>query len=1178
MGVGGGNRRRHLRKEFGTNMRRSFLRALTAFGVIIFSHCASGQDTRGTILGRVTDPTGALISRAEIRAKNTETGVAAEAVTNDAGNFRLPYLISGTYSVQVEVKGFKKSVRDGIEVRIGDAVELNIQMQLGSATESVEVTADTPLLSTAESSLGQVVNQRRIVDLPSFGGSPITLVLTAPGAINSTDMRQSDRASTNVNSSFSTDGAGVYNNEFAIDGVPNTIADTQGNSSSSRVAFIPPQTAISEFKVQTAPFDASIGHTGGSLITVSTKSGTNELHGEAHWVVRNRIFDAPKIFQNSSGQKVPVYQNNRYGLSAGAPVYLPRLYNGKNKTFWFYAWEEMRHGIPQTWITSVPTAAERRGDFSALLGLGPNYQLYDPRTTAAAEGGRFSRQPIPGNIIPTSRLDPVSQKLVNYWPLPNQPGNREGLNNWNYSEPTKTRSWVHMGRVDHAFSPNHRAYVRLNQDDWNSMEGRMFGNVARGYDQSRKNQGIALDDVYVFSPSLLLNIRYGLTYQKWTERRLSVGTDLASLGFSPQFVGMIDKNVATLPRVEVGTFASLGNWATGDGVGSALTHSLSGNFTKTQGNHSSRYGVDFRAYRQNRNQNPTEISPTLTFATTYTRGPLDSSPAPTIGGEFAAFLLGVPGGSMDRVSSAAEQDKYIGLYFQDDWKLTSKLTLNLGLRYEYESPVTERFNRSVAHFAFGQSSPIEAATRANYAASPIPELPADQFRVRGGLTFANAGGTPRAYWDAEKKNFMPRIGLAWQINPKTVARAGYGTFYSSVGVNNTASIQTGFSQTTPIQPSLDSGLTFIATTANPFPNGLIAPLGASGGLSTNLGQSISFFPTYRKHPYGQRWSAGVQRVLPGQLLIEATYVGNRGTRINISRELNATPEQYLSRSGVRDAKTIDYLSAALPNPFYGTNPIYGKNTSRSSLLKPFPQFGSITAIEPVGYSWYHALQLRAERRFSQGYTFQLAYTYSKTMQATEFLNPSDTAPYRSLSDMDRTHRLVVTGIWELPVGRGKRFGASIPSVAQFFIGGWQLNTMMQRQSGPPLAFGDIWTLFNGNPDSIVLPKDKRSVDRWFNTDAGFNRNSAQQLSSNIRVSPIRFGGIRGDGQARWDFSAFKSFEVKEQIRMQFRAECLNAWNHPNLSTPVTTPTSSTFGTITSQDVPRIWQMSLKLVF
>ena len=526
----------------------------------------------------------------------------------------------------------------------------------------------------------------------------------------------------------------------------------------------------------------------------------------------------------------------------------------------------------------------------------------------------------------------------------------------------------------------------MDQDAWYSMENRFFGNTARGYDQTRKNRGIALDDVYVVSPSFLVNFRYGLTHQEWTEKRLSNGLDLASLGFSSNLVALAEKPSA-LPSVSVSPFDQLGSWASGDGVGTGQSHSFTLNLTKLRGNHNLRFGTDFRIYRQNRNQNPTAISPTLSFNSTYTRGPLDSSAAPSIGGEITSFLLGVPSGSMDRVASSAEQDKFFALYVQDDFKLSSRVNLNFGLRYEYETPVTERFDRSVAHFAFDQSSPIEAAARANYAAgTQIPELPLNQFYLRGGLTYVNTGGNPRSYWESEKRNFMPRFGISFQVDPKTILRGGYGIFFDTVGVNNTSSIQTGYSQTTPIQASLDSGLTFIATTANPFPNGLIAPLGSSGGLSTNLGQSISFFPARRRHPYSQRWSLGLQRALPGQFVVEASYVGNRATRINVSRDINALPIQYLSTSGTRDAQTINYLSQSFANPLYGTNSIYGTNTSRGSILRPYPQFGSVTVLDPVGYSWYHALQVRAEKRLSHGYTMQLSYTWSKTMDATEFLN------------------------------------------------------------------------------------------------------------------------------------------------------------------------------------------------
>ncbi|HWQ56974.1 MAG TPA: TonB-dependent receptor [Bryobacteraceae bacterium] len=1137
------------------------------------------QDGRGTILGRVLDPSGAVIPGADVRATNTSTGVAAGVKTNESGNFTMPYLLPGTYTVQSEMGGFKKFVRENVQVRVGDTVEVNLRMEVGDAAETVDVKAETPLLSTAESTLGQVIDERRIVELPTFGGSAVSLVLLAPGTVNGADMRQADRASTNVNSQFSVNGSGQYSNEFTLDGVSNTLANTQGNTDSGRVGFIPPQTAVSEFKVQTASFDASIGHTSGSLINVSIKSGTNQLHGQANWMVRNRIFDAPKIFQNRSGQEVPVYQNNRYGLAAGGPVTLPRVYDGKNKTFWFYAWEEHRHGIPQTFIATVPTDAMRRGDLSGLLALGANYQVYDPATTAVAPNGRFSRQPIPGNIIPASRIDPVAKGILNYWPAANQPGTVEGRNNWYHSQPTATKSWVHLGRVDHAFSQNHRAFVRLHRDSWDSHENQVLNNIARGYFQTRINRGLALDDVYIINPSFLLNLRYGLAHQEWIERRASSGFDLASLGFSQRLLALIpDLKQSALPRVTVSPFEALGNWAAGDGVGTAMSHSVTANFTKLRADHNLRFGAEFRVYLQNRNQNPADISPTLTYSSSYTRGPLDNSAAPTIGGEIAAFLLGIPGGSMDRTASAAERDKYLGLYIQDDWKLTPRLTLNLGLRYEIETPITERYNRSVAQFAFDQASPIEAQAQANYARSVIPELPLSQFRVLGGLTFANVGGNSRNYWRGEKNNFMPRIGLAYQLFPKTVLRAGYGMFYDSLGTLNTLSIQTGFSQSTPIQPTFDSGLSFVATNADPFPTGLLRPSGAAGGLMTNIGQAISAYPAKRLHSYTQRWSFGVQQALPWQFLGEAAYVGSRGSRLNITRQLNNTPAQYLSRSPVRDTQTINYLSASFANPFDGTDPIFGRNTSRASLLRPYPQFGNISMLDPVGYSWYHSLQVRAEKRLSSGFTVQLSYTWSKAMEALEFLNATDPVPYESIGALDRTHRVVVSWIWELPFGRGRHFGTSMPKALDFLAGGWQLNSVVQRQSGPPLGFGDVFTLFTGNPDDIVLPKNERNVDRWFNTAAGFNRNSAQVLASNIRVSPLRFSGVRGDGQARWDFSAIKNFSLHERAKMQFRAECLNAWNHPNLFTPNTSPTSSTFGMITGQDVPRIWQLSLKMVF
>ncbi|MBI3281024.1 MAG: carboxypeptidase regulatory-like domain-containing protein [Acidobacteria bacterium] len=1141
---------------------------------VIVSAPLVAQDARGTMLGRATDSSGAVVPGAEVRALNVATGVAAVAKTNTAGNYVLPYLLPGRYTLSAELAGFKRFTREGVQVRIADSVEVNIAMEVGDVAESIEVRAETPLLSTTEASLGQVIDERRVLELPLFAGNPMDLVHLAPGITNTTNLRLRKAGWNAAPSQFSTDGAGSNRNEFTIDGVSNTYSD----GTAPRVAFSPPATAVQEFRVQTSSFDAAVGYTGGGTVNLSTKSGTNRVHGEAHWWLRHSALDTPNIFQNRAGQSLPVYRDNRYGASAGGPVVLPRLYDGRNRTFWFYAWEANQWGVPQSFTATVPTAAMRRGDLSDLLAIGSNYQIYDPATIARAPGGRFSRQPFSGNVIPTSRLDPVGQKLLALYPLPNQPGTRDQRNNYFRTGNALEDYWVHMGRVDHTFSENHRLFLRFHRDFWEEDKNRTFADNTNGIILTRNNRGIALDDVYVFNPTFLLNVRYGITQQDFPQERVSRGFDVASLGFSPNLVRLVQAERATLPRVQAGSLTQLSTWeGPGDGVTSSVIHSLVANFTKLKGDHNLRFGNEFRAYREFQNRFPTEVSPYFVFSNAWARGPLDNSPAPPVGAELAALLLGIPGGSMTRSGSAAEQNLHNALYLQDDFKVSRRLTLNLGLRWEYEGPLTERFDRSVAGFAFDTSSPIEAQARANYAANPIPELSPDQFRVLGGLTFANTGGNARTLWKGEKNNLMPRIGLAYQLHNTTVLRAGYGMFYSPIGILYTNTIPTGFSQSTPIQASLDSGLSFIASTANPFPSGLLPPLGAAGGLETNLGQSVSFFRSERKNPYNQKWSFGVQHQLPQQWLLDVSYVGSRTTRLNLNRNLNFTPAEYLSTLPYRDQDTINFLTRSFPNPFRGTNPIYGANISRAALLEPYPHFGAVTAVsDPIGYSWYHALQTRLERRFAQGYTFQLSYTWSKTMEAVEFLNASDPAPYRSLAALDRPHRLVMSGIYELPFGRGRRFGSSWHPALNFIAGGWQLNGVMQRQSGPALEFGNI--IFNGNIQDIALPKNERSVDRWFNIDAGFNRNSAQQLASNIRTFPLRFGGIRADGQSRWDFSAIKNFHITEGVRMQFRAETFNAWNHPNLNAPQMSPTNSAFGRITGQDQTRSWQFALKLDF
>lgn len=1134
----------------------------------------AAQDPRGSIIGRITDGSGAIVPGVAVRAENTETGVSAVTTTNDSGRYNIPYIIAGKYKVTAELTGFKRFVRDNVQVRVGESTELLIGMELGQVTESVEVTGTTPLLETTSPSLGQVIDERRIMELPTLAGNAFELALLTPGVVNGTNLRDRKPAFNNGNSQVSTDGNGTYNNDFQIDGVSNTFADGGGQA---RVAFSPPQTAIQEFKMQTATYDASTGHTIGSTVNVSTKSGTNRLHGEAHWFVRNRAFDAPNFFDNKNNTRAPVYQDNRYGASAGGPVWFPKLYNGKNRTFWFYAWEANKWIVPGNFTGTVPTAGQRQGNFSDLLALGSAYQIYDPLTTTPAAGGRFARQPFPGNIIPANRLDKVGTSLVNLYPGANQGGTSDGRNNY-YNSQLKSKEdyYVHLWRVDHAFSENHRMFVRAHYDFWEEDKNDHFDNRINGIILNRINRGIALDDVLVITPTLLANLRYGFTNQEFPERRVTQGYNLSSLGFSSNLTNLIDKSLAVVPRVTLGAYSTISPWESGDGTNSSLTHTFQANFTRLQANHNIKFGADARLYRAFGNRYPTQIAPDFGFNTNYTRGPLDNSPAAQVGQELASMLLGIPSGSMALNASSAFQDKYLGLYIHDDFKVTRKLTVNLGIRYEKEWPFTERYDRINGGFDSTSASPIEAAAKANYARSPIPEIPVDQFQVKGGLLFANTGGLPRNSFTGESNNFMPRIGLAWQVRPTTIVRTGFGLFYDSIGVNKSSAVQSGFSQSTPIQASLDNGLTYIANNANPFPNGLIPPAGAAGGLSTFLGQSTEFYNRQRTHAYASRWSLGIQQQLK-DFVFDVSYVGNRGTRLGIDQRINETPAQYLSTSPTRDQTTINYLSQTFPNPFRGTDPIYGANTNRASLLRPFPQFGTLSVERPIGYSWYHAFQVRAEKRFAHGYTFQMAYTWSKAMEALEFINTADTRPYESISGLDRPHRVALSGIYELPFGKGRGHLNALPMPADMFIGGWQFNAVIIYQSGQALGFGNA--IFNGDLANIPLDSGARTADQWFNVDAGFNRVNAQQLASNYRTFPLRFSGIRGDSQNRWDFSMIKYFPIGEFVKVQFRAEAFNALNKTILNNPNTTPTNSSFGRITGTAAPaRTFQFALKVQF
>ncbi len=1170
----------------------------TTYLLIIALWCVSlgfGQDSRATILGRVSDPSGAVVIGARLEAVNTATNAGASSTTNQGGNYEIPYLLPGRYRITAELAGFKKAVRDSIELRVNDRITVDFVLEMGNIAESVVVTGATPLLQSADASIGMTLDERRVTELPLFGGNVAYLARLTPAVASPSETGRYWATGTDVTtlSNLTVAGTRSGSSEQTLDGAPNM----SGIMSGTTAAFAPPQDLVQEFKMDITHYDASVGHAAGAIANVSTKSGTNALHGTGvfsdyrihamPWFSNKFIYDPTTgpITKEKIRSVTPGLMFERWGGTLLGPVWIPRVYNGRNRTFFSAGFEMFREHYAKSSILTVPLPEQVNGDFSQLLKLGSRYQIYDPSTTAPAGNGRFSRQPLPGNIVPQSRIDPIARKILGYYPAPNQTGTADNLQNF-FCLADKPIFYVgSMARLDHNFSENHRAFFRLNQHDG---ETRLLSmpTPAVGTINWMRGWGAVLDDVYVFNPQLLLDLRYSVTLMRTRSSNYTQGFDLLTLGLPSNLVNQIRSvdNPAGIafPSVAVGGLTALGG--PGGNYHSYNYHTWAGTLTKIAGNHSVRTGGEFRLMRHNW-YNYGQVAPSFIFSSTYTNGPLDNSPGAPIGQGMASMLLGIPtGGGVDINSSTAEQSTFSALFIQDDWKVTPRLTINLGLRYEYEGPITERYNRSLRGFDFQTPSPVEAQAKANYAKAPLPEVPVSSFGALGGLLFAGVNGQPRALWNPDRNNFGPRIGMAYQLTKKTVLRAGYGIFYDLLGVDRQdVNPSGGFNQTTSLIPSVDNGLTFGATLSNPFPNGFQLPLGAAGGLRTQLGRAASYFYGNSPSPYMQRWSFSVQQELPKRVLMQATYIGTRGTKLASSVQQDPVPREYLSTSPVRDQAVINSLSTQVANPFAGIADFAGTNSynatiAKSRLLTAYPQFTGITTNIPTGFSWYHSMALQLERRLAQGFTLQAGYTWSKFMEATGFLNPTDLRQERIVSNQDYPQRFTISGIAELPVGKGKLLLGKPGRLLNAFVGGWALQGTYVGQSGTALGFGNA--IFFGNLHDIPLPVGQRKVERWFNVDAGFQRNSSLQLANNIQTLSTRFNNVRGDGLNNFDLSFFKTFTVTEKVRMQFRMVAYNAMNHAQFIDPNTNPASTAFGTVTRDkgSGQREIQFVLKVMF
>jgi Carboxypeptidase regulatory-like domain/TonB dependent receptor len=1143
----------------------------------------SAQEARGTITGTIRDGSGSVIPGATVTITNKEMGTNVTVVTNEVGFFQAPYLIPGVYQIVAELQGFKKAARE-VEVRIADRLEVDLGLAVGDTVESVTVTADTPLLEVTNASLGNVVDARRIAQLPTPHGDPYALIGLAAGVTYTGSARLDRPFEPTHIVGYSMDGTRGNRSDLTIDGVPSTATANAGEVIAS---YVPPADIVQEFKVQTATFDASTGNTEGGVTNLVIKSGTNTLHGTAYYAKTPNDLFANDFFANANNIPLAPFNYNRYGGMAGGPMVLPG-YNGRGKTFFMYGFEGIHESRPRNNGTpTVPSEKMRTGDFSELLALGPQYQIYNPFTRRSIGGGRFQQDPFPGNIIPQNLISPVARAALEYIAHPLTAGNADGTSNFqNPSLPEDIKYANNTIRVDHNITDKQRMYGRVSWYDRNSNYNNYFGNLSTGEYFKFVSRQVALDHVYVMTPSTVLNFRYGYNwFVRGTDSNpANHDFDLTSLGFPASYNSSIPDGIRRFPRFDITGYQ-------GTGIGGEErpneTHSFIATLNKSAGAHSLKTGMEFRQYRETSQFFANNQTGQFNFDATWTRGPLDNSTvAPgSLGQSFASFLLGLPSsGSVTRAASYDEKSQTWGFYVQDDWRVSGKMTVNLGLRYEYETPLAEVAGLSVRGFDATAVQAIEAAARAKYALNPTPEVPVSAFNVRGGLLFAGVNGQPNGLYDTPHNNFMPRVGLTYKLNDLSVLRGGYGVYYGFLGQRRGDVIQSGFSQNTNIIPSLDNGLTFISTLSNPFPNGISEPQGSAQGIATFLGQSVTFFDPNPKSPRTQRWQIGIQRELPGRWVLEASYVGNHGTQMQTSRNLNATPNQYLSTSPVRDLATINYLGANIPNPFSGLLPttaaaaLQGANIVRERLLRPYPQFDAVNTTTNEGWSWYHAAQFNLQRRFAGGYTIASSYTYSKFTEAFEFLNAADPEPWEGISSIDSPHRLTVNGIWEVPVGRGRRWGTDTNGVVSALISGWQFGGIYTYQSGFPIGFGNI--IFTGDLNDIALPSSEQTLARWFNIDAGFNRASTEQLGSNIRTFPLRLENVRTDNVSNVDLSVIKNTQVAGKT-VEFRFESLNALNHPYFPGPNTTPTAATFGSIsasTQLNYARRTQVSVKFLF
>jgi hypothetical protein len=1189
---------------------------IAIFFLVTFSTFGFAQTSTATLKGLVTDNTGAATPGAVVNLTQVSTGTRRTFTTDTSGQFTFTFIEPGSYALDVQSQGFKRFVQEGIKLEVGQLAELNVTLQAGDISETVNITADQTALQldTGSAALGGVIERSQVDALPLNGRNVLQLAQLEPGVSTSPGSRRANPGLGAV-AEISINGGRPLTNEIVIDGM--TVTQKADNLP----ALKPSPDAVQEFRIATNSYSAEYGRTGGGALNFSVRAGGTKYRGTLWEYLRNDAVDATTFFGNATGAGKEKLRFNQFGGNFGGPVYLPHFGEGgpgaskADKFFFFFNYEGLRIRQSTLRQNTVPTAKMRTGDFSELLGatiantnvrdtngnLIPARQgmIYVPGAVVpAGQPGAGSRVVFANNLIPASRINAVARNAMAYYPLPNR---TSLIQNHVLNSPAQTGDNQFTVRLDYNLSQKHNVYGRaIWERNSSSNQGSFPGLISSTQNnafQSQSPGSAVVDYVWTLTPRLIAHFNGGVTRFAIRNTIFSKGFDPVSLGL-PSYYASLPDDADIFPTFAPVGYTQLGpNRNFANTVNAQDTWSFNQDMSLLLGAHTIKFGANQRHFKIY-NVRPDDPAGNYAFTRAFTARTATDT---TSGDAIASMLLGHPSsGRLAIAPQPAVGSNYLAFFLQDDWQVTRRLTLNLGLRYEIDFPNTERFNR-LTNFDLNAQFPVNSISVAFPAATGLGTR---TIPLRGVVTPVGRGGVSnREQSDRDLNNFAPRIGLAFKLNDKTVLRAGGGFYYSSLsggGLSN-ASYAIGDLAETTFVASLDGGVTPNpnANLSNPFPNGIVFPTSRYEGPLTGYGQTVPARLRALRMPYVPQWNLNIQRELPGKIIAQVGYAGSAGIGLFTPRtDLNTLAPEVLALS-----ETV--LNTRVPNPFLAlpaaqrppaSSGLGTATLTVAQLLRPFPQFGLVQSYaNNEAHSTYHSLQIKVSRRFSDGLSFTAGYVFAKliddvsslggnvTTQLPIYQNYYDRRADKSLSAFDVRHRLTANVLWQLPFGQGRRWAKEGP--LSYIIGGFALNALTQAQSGYPLSviaanptvqaglsFVQLRPNLIADPRGTGTTKGER-VLAWFNP-AAFQQPATYKFGNAPRTLP----GVRSPGYFSTNLSLARDFKITETAKLQFRAEAFNLFNRANFSYPVSTLGAAGFGRINTTEDARQMQFALRLYF